>query len=155
MGCLAVTLSAGTDAANAVKRLQALYEAEVQVEHKQTDANLPVAVRVEHADFTWDAPPPDTSNAKPGKPGKSKDGKKAKDKKGPGSAGAAKDTPTSGSQTPAEERIFKLNDINLDIPRGQLVAVVGAVGSGKSSLLQGLIGGEFTLSSRFARWLMG
>lgn len=39
--------------------------------------------------------------------------------------------------------VFKLKDLNLSLPRGQLCAVVGAVGSGKSSLLQGLIGGEF------------
>ena len=33
-----------------------------------------------------------------------------------------------------------VHDVNMSIPRGQLVAIVGAVGSGKSSLLQGLIG---------------
>jgi ABC-type multidrug transport system ATPase subunit len=37
-------------------------------------------------------------------------------------------------------RIFKLKDIDLTIPRGSLTAVVGAIGSGKSSLLQGLVG---------------
>ena len=42
--------------------------------------------------------------------------------------------------------IFKLKDVNLSLPRGQLCAVVGAVGSGKSSLLQGLIGGESSVS---------
>ncbi|KAL2919344.1 hypothetical protein HK105_200987 [Polyrhizophydium stewartii] len=36
---------------------------------------------------------------------------------------------------------FALQDITLDIPRGSLVAVVGSVGSGKSSLLSALIGG--------------
>jgi ABC-type transport system involved in cytochrome bd biosynthesis fused ATPase/permease subunit len=33
-----------------------------------------------------------------------------------------------------------LSDISLDIPKGSLVAVVGAVGSGKSNLLSGIIG---------------
>lgn len=42
---------------------------------------------------------------------------------------------------PAEDRIFSINDIDLAIPRGSLVAVVGAIGSGKSSLLSGLVGG--------------
>jgi ABC-type multidrug transport system fused ATPase/permease subunit len=37
-------------------------------------------------------------------------------------------------------QIFKLKDIDLAIPRGSLTAVVGAIGSGKSSLLQGLVG---------------
>nr|KAJ3422462.1 Multidrug resistance-associated protein 1 [Polyrhizophydium stewartii] len=35
---------------------------------------------------------------------------------------------------------FALHDITLEIPRGSLVAVVGSVGSGKSSLLSALIG---------------
>lgn len=33
-----------------------------------------------------------------------------------------------------------LKNINLNMPRGSLVAVVGAVGSGKSSLLSALLG---------------
>lgn len=35
---------------------------------------------------------------------------------------------------------WQLQDIELEIPHGQLVAVVGAVGSGKSSLLSALLG---------------
>ena len=50
--------------------------------------------------------------------------------------------PGVDEKTEAEttERIFKLNDIDLSIPRGSLTAIVGAIGSGKSSLLQGLMG---------------
>ncbi|KAI8927875.1 P-loop containing nucleoside triphosphate hydrolase protein [Entophlyctis helioformis] len=40
-----------------------------------------------------------------------------------------------------EQEPFKLEDVNLSIPRGSLVAVVGSVGSGKSSFLSALIGG--------------
>lgn len=35
---------------------------------------------------------------------------------------------------------FQVQNVNMAVPRGSLVAIVGAVGSGKSSLLQGLIG---------------
>ena len=35
---------------------------------------------------------------------------------------------------------FKVKNVSMSVPRGKLVAVVGRVGSGKSSLLQGLIG---------------
>ena len=35
---------------------------------------------------------------------------------------------------------FKVQNVDLYVPRGQLVAVVGAIGSGKTSLLQGMIG---------------
>ncbi|BGP39125.1 hypothetical protein JCM10450v2_003079 [Rhodotorula kratochvilovae] len=42
--------------------------------------------------------------------------------------------------TPEEAEILQLRNVNLKIPHGQLCAVVGAVGSGKSSLLQALVG---------------
>ncbi|WWC71394.1 uncharacterized protein I206_105349 [Kwoniella pini CBS 10737] len=44
-----------------------------------------------------------------------------------------------GSHVP-EQKIFQLHDIDLAIPKGSLTAIVGAIGSGKSSLLQGLMG---------------
>lgn len=36
--------------------------------------------------------------------------------------------------------LFVIFRINLDIPEGSLVAVVGTVGTGKSSLLQAILG---------------
>ncbi|CEQ43018.1 SPOSA6832_04911, partial [Sporobolomyces salmonicolor] len=39
-----------------------------------------------------------------------------------------------------EKEVLQLRNINLSIPKGQLCAVVGSVGSGKSSLLQALVG---------------
>lgn len=41
-----------------------------------------------------------------------------------------------------------LKNINLHVPRGSLVAVVGAVGSGKSSLLAALLGEMNKVSGR-------
>ncbi|GJJ12903.1 hypothetical protein Clacol_007149 [Clathrus columnatus] len=52
-----------------------------------------------------------------------------------------------------EDQPFKLTNLNLRIPRGSFVAIVGRVGSGKSSLLQAMIGemrkvsGQVTFSS--------
>ncbi|KAG0083144.1 hypothetical protein BGZ92_011054 [Podila epicladia] len=43
-------------------------------------------------------------------------------------------------RSPNANDLTFLRNINLDIPRGALVAVVGPVGSGKSSLLQGMVG---------------
>ena len=40
-----------------------------------------------------------------------------------------------------ERKVFELHDIDLEVPRGQLCAIVGPVGAGKSSLVQGMIGG--------------
>ncbi|KAG8950683.1 hypothetical protein FRC04_007308 [Tulasnella sp. 424] len=130
---LPVTLSSATDAVNAINRLQSFYEAELQGAPKLIDPNLPVAIRAEHASFTWDAPLLDTTGDKK----KGKHGAAGKEK-----AKASPAPTASGSASPKEEKIFKLNDITLDIPYGKLVAIVGPVGSGKSSLLQGLIGVE-------------
>ncbi|KAJ3222538.1 hypothetical protein HDU81_009818 [Chytriomyces hyalinus] len=41
--------------------------------------------------------------------------------------------------TPSETTGFELTNINLQIPQGKLVAIVGKVGSGKSSLLNALV----------------
>lgn len=49
--------------------------------------------------------------------------------------------PASGAQTPkVPDRIFSISDVTMSVPRGQLCTIVGPVGSGKTSLLQGLIG---------------
>ena len=40
-----------------------------------------------------------------------------------------------------EREAFKLHSIDLEVPHGQLCAIVGPVGAGKSSLVQGMIGG--------------
>lgn len=78
------------------------------------------AVKVEHGDFTWDAPPPEPESKKKGK----------KDKSG---------TKTPG-RTTQPEKVFTLQDISMEIPQGQLTAIVGPVGTGKTSLLEALIG---------------
>lgn len=46
---------------------------------------------------------------------------------------------------------FAIRGLNMSIPHGRLVAIVGPVGSGKSSLLQGLIG-DMTLTSGNVRF---
>jgi ABC-type lipoprotein export system ATPase subunit len=40
----------------------------------------------------------------------------------------------------AVERVFQLKDVNLEIPRNCFIAIVGEIGSGKSSLLSALFG---------------
>ena len=120
-----MSLSSIADAHNAIGRLQECFTAELISESFQRDPKLTYAVEIENASFTWDGPPPDED-----KEGKGK-------KKGRRSS---KQAPVSAPNEVKEEVMFKLRNIDLKIPRGQLVAVVGAVGSGKTSLLQGLIG---------------
>ncbi|GAA5984896.1 hypothetical protein JCM11641_003618 [Rhodosporidiobolus odoratus] len=51
-----------------------------------------------------------------------------------------KEVGKDGTATPKEEEVLQLRGIDIAVPKGQLCAVVGAVGSGKSSLLQALVG---------------
>ncbi|KZS95710.1 P-loop containing nucleoside triphosphate hydrolase protein [Sistotremastrum niveocremeum HHB9708] len=133
---LPISYSAIADAYNATTRLHDAFVAEtfehaLEDEGGTLDLELPVAVEVKNASFMWDGAPPDIPD------------KKVKKTFG---AAAGKGKPKKGKGTPIaevrkeEERTFKMEDVNLSIPRGQLCAVVGSVGSGKSSLLQALIG---------------
>jgi ABC-type multidrug transport system fused ATPase/permease subunit len=142
------------DAHNAFVRLQEVFEAGSLPDDQPKNFELDNALEVDGASFTWDAPPLEPEGAK-GK-GKGKDRhKKAKDpkkdKKGkkksemdanatatPASASVPGSSRASTSHEP--EKVFKIPKTNMTIPKGQIVAIVGPVGSGKSSFLQGLIG---------------
>ncbi|KAK0204702.1 P-loop containing nucleoside triphosphate hydrolase protein [Desarmillaria ectypa] len=117
---LPVSFSAIADAQNATQRLYGVFEAEILEDTFDREDDLDVAVEVKNVSFTWDAPPPEATEGKKGK----KDKKKRK--------------PEADSSSTDE--VFELKDVSLSVPRGQLVAIVGAVGAGKTSLLQGMIG---------------
>ncbi|KAI9463347.1 ABC transporter [Lactarius psammicola] len=119
------SLSAISDARNAIGRLQECFMAELISETLVQDPNLKYAVEIDNASFIWDGPPPDLKESK-------EDKVKKKSPSEPVSEFEPKEV--------KEEVLFKLKNIDLRVPRGQLVAIVGAVGSGKTSLLQGLIG---------------
>ncbi|EJD45804.1 ABC transporter [Auricularia subglabra TFB-10046 SS5] len=127
---LPVSLSAIADAANAVSRLQDVFTAELLEETHGFDYDQEAAVEISHASFTWDGLPPEDQAQ----------GKKGKHKKEKAAKALTKSANTAPSTPAPEQEVFQLRDVNLSIPRGKLVAVVGSVGSGKSSLLQGMIG---------------
>ncbi|KAL7424431.1 ATP-binding cassette transporter yor1 [Cryptotrichosporon argae] len=58
----------------------------------------------------------------------------------PAQGGAAAEPGVAEKDVAIVDNVFKIEDLNLAIPRGALVAIVGSIGSGKSSLLQGLMG---------------
>jgi ABC-type transport system involved in cytochrome bd biosynthesis fused ATPase/permease subunit len=122
-----MSFSSIADARNAIHRLQECFTAELISESYQRDPDLPYAVEINNASFTWDGPPPEE-----GKDGKEKKKHRRRSKQVPVSESAPIEV--------KEEALFKLKDIDIKIQRGQFVAIVGAVGSGKTSLLQGLIG---------------
>ncbi|KAG2110951.1 ABC transporter [Suillus discolor] len=124
---LPLSLSSIADAATACDRLLAVFEAETLDEILAINCDLNAAVRVEGASFTWDGRPEDPK-------------KKAKSSKMGMNAGKRKLPSTPPPALADDGNIFKVTDIDLEIPRGQLVAIVGAVGAGKTSLLQGLVG---------------
>ncbi|CAE6472878.1 unnamed protein product [Rhizoctonia solani] len=134
---LPVALSSIADAWNATGRLEGVFVAEVLTQTRIIDPSIPVALEVKDAEFSWDGAPPDDVSSK----GKGKKGKGKSSKVTTGVAGkAAAQDASAATGAAGEEMIFKLKDVSLSLPRGQLCAIVGPVGSGKSSLLQGLIG---------------
>ncbi|KAF8166131.1 ABC transporter [Mycena galopus ATCC 62051] len=124
---LPVSFSAIADALNASRRLYDVFIAETFEDLQLRDDTLDVAVEVKDATFTWDGPPPEVQDGKKGK-------------KPTALEKAANATAALEQARVEEERVFKMMNLNFSIPRGQLVAIVGAVGSGKTSLLQGMIG---------------
>jgi ABC-type transport system involved in cytochrome bd biosynthesis fused ATPase/permease subunit len=118
---IALSLSSIADAANATGRLYGVFEAEVLEKTHTVDPSLDVAIEVKGASFAWDSLSPDAVKCNPEKKGTHDVDEKAKTE---------------------EERVFKfkVRDVNMSVPKGQLVAIIGPLGSGKTSLLQGLIG---------------
>lgn len=128
-----MTYNAITDASNAVKRIQAVFEAEslddptisvfttaVGSDHEkgQQLQRPEFAIKLEGASFVWDSPPPSS------------------DTKGKTEVHAKKGNKAVAND---EDKQFCLPPVDLEVPWGKLVAVVGQIGSGKSSLVQGTL----------------
>ncbi|KAJ8457503.1 hypothetical protein ONZ45_g18288 [Pleurotus djamor] len=125
---LPVILSFFADALVALGRISTFLLAEELPEAYAIDHNNKHDVSVD-GDFTWEASMKQDS--------KFADGKQHEKKKD-GSA-LPLSAPEKGQEEP-EDQPFVLKDLSLRIERGSFVAIVGRVGSGKSSLLQALIG---------------
>ena len=124
-----------------------MFEAELLEKTHEVNEDLPVAIEVKGATFTWDTPPPDEHNGKNKTKKQSRFSSQFHSSKHNAKVEAATNSANEKSQTEKaklqaeeEDRVFQVRDVSMEIPRGKLVAVVGPVGSGKTSLLQGLIG---------------
>ena len=119
-----------------------MFEAELLEKTHIVDPTLDVAIEVKGASFTWDSLPPDADGGQPGKKGTF--GRRmmqpSKFRANTQAVAEKKRTDDLDIHEKNEERVFKVQDVFMSVPRGQLVAIVGPVGSGKTSLLQGLIG---------------
>ncbi|KIY65390.1 hypothetical protein CYLTODRAFT_492364 [Cylindrobasidium torrendii FP15055 ss-10] len=138
---LPASLAYISDARTAVVRLTGFFEAELLEDLSERNDKLPNAVEVHNASFSWDAPPPEDDAAKDKMKTKDEKADKAKTKKDAKAQAKAEDLEEDVDEKKGEEaEPFQIKSVNINIPRGKLVAIVGPVGSGKTSLLQGLIG---------------
>jgi ATP-binding cassette subfamily C (CFTR/MRP) protein 1 len=147
LNLLPLVIGQTIDAWASIGRIQEFLLAEEQKEDAIWEENMESAIEMEHASFTWER----TATHDPDKPETFKTKKELKDakeaRKTEKSAGksANKDSPPraagdDSSSESTEHEPFKILDMDFSIGRNELVAVIGSVGSGKSSLLAALAG---------------
>ena len=146
---LPVVIGQVIDAYSSINRIQEFLLAEEIQDEVEWDYSTKDAVVLKNADFTWERTPTQDPDDTPGKPSHSpkqtKEAAKAQKKTQKAKAKhdeddqAAVSSPDTSS-TVEEEEPFKLRGIDLTIGRNELLAVIGTVGSGKSSLLAALAG---------------
>ncbi|KAH8196838.1 hypothetical protein TruAng_009008 [Truncatella angustata] len=130
LNLLPLVIGQVVDAWESLRRTQEFLMSEEQEDEAVHKADAVNAVEVVNASFTWERTPTQD-------PDKTVTGKEG-DKKG----AVKQETPGSDdTSTLVEEREpFKIQDLNFEIGRNELVAVIGSVGSGKTSLLAALAG---------------
>jgi ABC-type multidrug transport system fused ATPase/permease subunit len=146
------------DAWSSVFRIQEYLMSEEQEDDTKIDEGAVHAVEMQHADFTWEreatqdpdklkSPGSEKKKTKEEMKFEKKEQKQAiKDEKNASKSASAVDessgqsTPDSASTLIEERQPFKLQNMHFSIGRNELVAVIGGVGSGKSSLLAALAG---------------
>lgn len=93
---------------------------------------------IKNGSFEWETRPEQVKKEK--KPRKSlfkkKNEKPAEEETKP----TTSDNPPTDSNTPEKKKVGRLNNIDIQVPKGKLCMIVGAVGSGKSNLLNAIIG---------------
>ncbi|KIK99142.1 hypothetical protein PAXRUDRAFT_132675 [Paxillus rubicundulus Ve08.2h10] len=156
-------LSTIPDAASAIERLSDIFKAElIKGDTLVIDRDQVAALILEDVTFEWESSEKVDETVPEiiiesgrgrgrgrGRNGGGRGGGRGRGKRG----GRGKNVQANEGK---EGPIFQVRDVTLTIPRGQLAAIVGPVGSGKSSLLQGIIGemrrvsGHVSLGGRVA-----
>jgi ABC-type multidrug transport system fused ATPase/permease subunit len=124
----------------ALLRIEKLFLANESEKQIEPDPNNEFAIEVTDADFLWESSPPKEIEKKKQTKAEKKAEKKEAEKKAKIvvlDQFPTNDIPMKPIQNPKEPT---LTDINIKIPKGKLIAIVGAVGSGKSTLLNSFIG---------------
>ncbi|BEI87985.1 uncharacterized protein CcaverHIS019_0107030 [Cutaneotrichosporon cavernicola] len=139
-------LSTLADAQAAVLRLESLFEAPLMDEKELINPDLDVAIRAKNATFQWATVlEPETVDKESGVGGRGgrggvRGGRGGRGGKVGGRGKRATETKMEQKNDSEEKEPFMVQNLSLEISRGQLVAIVGPVGAGKSSILQGLLG---------------
>jgi len=138
LNLLPLVIGQVTDAWTALGRIQEFMLAEEQKEDIEWDKTMDNAIEVENASFTWERVP---TNEKEGK-GKteSRQPEKGAAEKNQGLTEAAQKEADDGSGGRTAVEPFKLTNLTFTVGRNELLAVIGTVGCGKTSLLSALAG---------------
>ncbi|KAF5542236.1 ABC transporter [Fusarium mexicanum] len=135
---LPVSLSLAADAFQSIKRIEDFLLAEEVQSQTVPDATLAPAAKLSNASFTWESPPLNGEAESP-KNKNSLSRVLRRQRADPEKKGIeTSDTevrPVRDSDVP-----FSLNNISFECQRGELVGIIGSVGSGKTSLLSALAG---------------
>jgi ABC-type multidrug transport system fused ATPase/permease subunit len=137
LNMLPMSIGQATDAWSSMSRIQEFLLAEDREEEASFEPNSPNAVEMHDASFTWERTPTQDPEGTVGVVAK---GKIEKVPKRDAKAEKHDDCSEEASTLAEEHEPFKLQDLNFEIGRNELVAVIGTVGSGKTSLLAALAG---------------
>jgi ATP-binding cassette, subfamily C (CFTR/MRP), member 1 len=164
LNLMPLVLGQVVDAWSSIKRIQEFLLAEEQQEDVIWKSDGKNAVEMRDAGFTWErtkTQDPQSGAPTTGKAGK--DSEKQSKQAAPAPSVVAAQRPASAGDSSAgstlideEREPFKLQGLDFEIGRDELVAVIGTVGCGKSSLLAALAGdmrktsGEVMLGARRA-----
>ncbi|KAF2021110.1 ABC multidrug transporter-like protein [Aaosphaeria arxii CBS 175.79] len=125
LSLLPIVIGQMADAMACLKRIEDFLSAEEHEDKIEWDMRAEQGIQVQNASFTWEETP-DNDQA-PSKITGKQQGKKANEKS---------EMELEASKPP----VFSIKDMNFSVGRNELLAVVGSVGSGKTSLLSALAG---------------
>lgn len=141
LNMLPMVIGFAIDAWVSLGRIESYLTAEEEKEKREVNPSLKDAITLENTGFTWE------TVGKPKEDDDKKGGFAAKEKKSESkNEKSAASKLSEDSSLPDEAVPFHMDELNLAIARNELLAVVGPVGSGKTSLLAA-IAGEMRMTS--------
>ncbi|QIX00048.1 hypothetical protein AMS68_005565 [Peltaster fructicola] len=151
LNLLPTVLGQVVDGNASINRIEEFLNAEELLDEADWNNEAENAISIRNASFTWERTPTQDSDHVPGKGPKTDKQRKQEKRQSKMMAKAERKKsqqeekaglPTSSSQQSLEEEDhpFQINGIDINVGRNELVAIIGSVGSGKSSLLAAMAG---------------